>query len=245
MSIEVARRDFVKATLAVTAGAVISGRSHVADAQDDPYATYEPLPVPDSGEIQVGFALSPRANVIDTASAWEVFQDVSIERDGRRVRPFRLFTIGPSGEIIRMTGGLQVKPDYTYATAPMPQVVCVPAQSGTKEVTAFLQRAGQEADMVMSICTGAFQLGVAGLLDGKNATTHHDFFDTFEKRFPNANLIRGRRFVDNGRIATAGGLTSGFDMALHVVERYFGRETALQTADYMEYTHYAGLVTPG
>ena len=98
--------------------------------------------------------------------------------------------------------------------------------------------------MVMSICTGAYQLGIAGILDGLKATTHHEFFDTFEERFPKVELIRGRRFVDNGRIATAGGLTSGFDMALHIVERYFGRETALRTAEYMEYTHYAALVTP-
>lgn len=141
-----------------------------------------------------------------------------------------------------MTGGLQIKSDYTYDNAPMPNVVCVPAQSGGEAVTTFLQRSSTEADMVISICTGAFQLGAAGLLDGLNATTHHAFYDAFEKRYPKVNLIRARRFVDNGRIATAGGLTSGFDMALHVVERYFDRETALQTAEYMEYTHYAGLV---
>lgn len=237
------RRDFIK-TSVLAAGTVAMAAGFEARAEDDPYATHAPLPVPESGEIKVGFALSPRANVIDTASAWEVFQDVAVEREGRTVRPFRLYTIAPGEEVIRMTGGLQVKPDYTYASAPMPNVVCVPAQSGGKDVTAFLQRAAVEADIVMSICTGAFQLGVAGLLDGKNATTHHNYFDTFEKQFPNVNLIRGRRFVDNGRVATAGGLTSGFDMALHVVERYFGREVALQTAEYMEYTHYERLVTP-
>lgn len=237
------RRSFMKGTIMAAGAAALttSGKSR-ADDGTDPYATYDPLPVPESGEITVGFALSSGANVIDTASAWEVFQDAAVERDGRNVRPFRLFTIAPSDAVVRMTGGLQVKPDYTYANAPMPNVVCVPAQSGGKEVTAFLKRAGTEADMVMSICTGAFQLGVAGLLDGQNATTHHDFFDVFENRFPEVNLIRGRRFVDNGRVATAGGLTSGFDMALHVVERYFGRDVALRTAEYMEYTHYAGLV---
>ena len=67
------------------------------------------------------------------------------------------------------------------------------------------------------------------------ATTHHEFFDSFAKEFPDIELRRGLRFVDSGRIATAGGLTSGIDMALHVVARYFGVETAARTADYMEY----------
>jgi transcriptional regulator GlxA family with amidase domain len=89
---------------------------------------------------------------------------------------------------------------------------------------------------MMSVCTGAFQLGRAGLLAGKEATTHHDFFDRFAQAFPDVTLRRGHRFVEGSeRIATSGGLTSGVDLALRVVERYFGRQVAQNTADYMEY----------
>jgi len=63
--------------------------------------------------------------------------------------------------------------------------------------------------------------------------THHDFFEQFEKR--------GLRFVENEKISTAGGLTSGIDLALRVVDRYFGRDVAQQTATYMEYQAKAGL----
>ena len=87
----------------------------------------------------------------------------------------------------------------------------------------------------MSVCTGAFQLARAGLLEGIPATTHHDYFEDFAKEFPHIELRRGLRFVDSGRIATAGGLTSGIDMALHIVSRYFGVEAAEATATYMEY----------
>ena len=79
------------------------------------------------------------------------------------------------------------------------------------------------------------QLGRAGLLAGLKATTHHQFWDKFQTEFPDVALQRGLRFVDNGRIATAGGLTSGIDMALHVVARYFGDEVAASTAAYMEH----------
>jgi transcriptional regulator GlxA family with amidase domain len=88
----------------------------------------------------------------------------------------------------------------------------------------------------MSVCTGAFKLADAGLLDGKQATTHHDFWDGFATKFPKVQLQRGSRFVQSDEtIYTAGGLTSGIDLALHVVEKLYGREAADRTAAYMEY----------
>jgi transcriptional regulator GlxA family with amidase domain len=73
------------------------------------------------------------------------------------------------------------------------------------------------------------------LLNGKSATTHHDFIDKLEKGFPDVKVVRGVRFVEGDRISTAGGLSSGIDLALRVVERYFGRKVAENTATYMEY----------
>jgi transcriptional regulator GlxA family with amidase domain len=87
----------------------------------------------------------------------------------------------------------------------------------------------------MSICTGAFVLAETGLLDGKTATTHHQSWDDFEAAFPNVQVVRGPRFVEHDRVATAGGLTSGVDLALRVVERYVGRDAARATARFMEY----------
>ena len=86
------------------------------------------------------------------------------------------------------------------------------------------------------VCTGAFQLAEAGLLDGLAATTHHDFYESFADDYPDVRLERDVRFVENPRISTAGGLTSGIDLALRVVARYFGDEVASQTASYMEYS---------
>jgi transcriptional regulator GlxA family with amidase domain len=87
----------------------------------------------------------------------------------------------------------------------------------------------------MSVCTGAFVLGSAGLLSGQAATTHHEFYDRFAQAFPDVQLKRGVRFVENEKISTAGGLTSGIDLALHVVERYFGADVAQRTAEFMEH----------
>jgi YHS domain-containing protein len=87
----------------------------------------------------------------------------------------------------------------------------------------------------MSVCTGAFLLAATGLLDGHPATTHHSFYSQFATTFPKVQLQRGKRFVEGDGTATAGGLTSGIDLALRVVERYFGRDVAERTADLMEY----------
>jgi len=130
---------------------------------------------------------------------------------------------------------LKLVPDYTFETAPAPKVVVVPAQRGSKALHAYLRKVVESTDILMSVCTGAFQLGHAGLLKGKSATTHHDFFDRFERQFPEVTLKRGLRFVEEERISTAGGLSSGIDLALRVVDRYFGRDVAQQTAGYMEY----------
>jgi transcriptional regulator GlxA family with amidase domain len=111
-------------------------------------------------------------------------------------------------------------------------------------VLEWLRRASSSADLVMSVCTGAFVLARAGLLAGKRATTHHEFHDSFAERFPDTTLERGARFVESApNLATAGGLTSGIDLALRVVERYFGRDAAARTAAYMEYQG-RGWITP-
>jgi transcriptional regulator GlxA family with amidase domain len=203
-----------------------------------------PLRAPARGPIDVAFLVSDHATVIDFTGPWEVFQDVSLPERGDDDTAFRLFTVAASRSPVRVTGGLQLVPDYSVADAPSPRVVVVPAMRRSPAVLEWLRKTSQTADLVMSVCTGAFVLGYAGLLAGKPATTHHDFHDRFAAQFPDVTLERGARFVEcSANVATAGGLTSGIDLALHVVERYFGREVAQRTATYMEYQG-RGWITP-
>lgn len=200
----------------------------------------KPLSAPKTGRIQIAFVMTENATMIDFAGPWEVFTDVHVPSRGESMAeqmPFAVYTVGESREPIRTSGGMQVVPDYTFADAPEPDVVVVGAQrGGTPEMMEWLREQAASADVVMSVCTGAFQLARAGLLDGKRATTHHQFYDRLAERFPKVEVVRSKRFVrSDDVISTAGGLTSGIDLALHVVERYFGREVAQTTADYMEY----------
>jgi transcriptional regulator GlxA family with amidase domain len=176
--------------------------------------------------------------MIDFAGPWEVFQDVMVpERAASHDEqmPFQLFTVAEKAETLRVTGGMQVTPDYTFADAPPPRVTVIPAHRGSPATIGWIRTAAQRADLTMSVCTGAFHLARTGLLNGRAATTHHQFFDAFAREFPDVQVRRGVRFVEHEKVATAGGLSSGIDLALRVVERYFGRPVAERTASYMEY----------
>ena len=131
---------------------------------------------------------------------------------------------------------MQILPDYTIENAPSPKVIVIPAQSQpSAAVLEWIRKSSKTTDVTMSVCTGAFVLAKTGLLNGKSATTYHGAFGRFATQFPDIQLKRGARFVENGNLATAGGLSSGIDLALRVVERYYGREVARKTAYNMEY----------
>jgi len=203
-------------------------RTPVADAP------IVPLRAPDHGSIPVAFLISEGAVVIDFCGPWEVFQDVYIP--GRQDSPFRLYTVAESAAPIHASAGMKIVPDHTFESAPPPKVIVIPAQSGRSKATLeWIRQAARTADVTMSVCTGAFLLAKTGLLAGKSAATHHASYKSFAMEFADVHLKRGARFVDEGGLASAGGLSSGIDLALHVVARYFGRDVADRTADYMEY----------
>jgi transcriptional regulator GlxA family with amidase domain/YHS domain-containing protein len=99
----------------------------------------------------------------------------------------------------------------------------------------WIRNATQTSDVTMSVCTGAFVLAATGLLNGKAATTHHAAYSDLEMKFPDIQVKRGARFIEEGNLATAGGLTSGMDLALRVIGRYFGEEAIERTAFQLEY----------
>jgi transcriptional regulator GlxA family with amidase domain/YHS domain-containing protein len=191
-----------------------------------------PLAMPPDG-VPVAFLLADGAVPIDFAGPWEVFMDARVV--GRTQPAFNLYTVAETTAPVN-AGGLSIVPNYTLANAPAPKVIVVPAQSGpTASVKQWLSASARNADLIMSVCTGALILAETGLLDGHAATTHHSALTTLAMHYPNVSVVRGVRFVDGGNVATSAGLSAGIDLALHVVARYCGKETARLTAYDMEY----------
>ena len=194
-----------------------------------------------NGMIKVAFVISKHVNVMDVAGPWEVFSDTSLKNDkGEDIAPYQLYTVAASKAPLTSAGanrpGLTLTPDYDFAHAPKPDIVVVPAQTGSPELETWLKKVHAQHVTIMSVCTGAFKLAEAGLLDGKEATTHHWYFGNFTRDFPKVKLVKQVRYVQSDPVTfTAGGLTSGVDLALHLVTERFGRDVAQQTADFMEY----------
>lgn len=219
----------------LTAAIFATTSSSVAGAVND--APIERLAPPADGIIRTAFLVDRFHNVMDLAGAWEALGSAGAEGRG-----FQCYTVSPVRETLRL-GGVQMLPDYTFQDAPQPHVVVMGAQ-GSREgsdnnaaKSEWLRHVEPEAHVLMSVCTGAFVLARSGLIDGKLATTHHDYYDAFAEQFPQVQLVRGRRFVDNGKYISAGGLTSGIDSALHLIARYYGGEEAQRVAIYLE--HYS------
>ena len=238
------RRRFLTASATLSASTALPATHAFSAPNESNTSDVKGLPTekskftpPANGPIQVALVISEGVNVIDFSGPWGVFSSVMLgggTDHSMHKMPFDLITVSDKTEIVT-SGGLKLVPNYTFANVPETKVVVIPAQKGSDAMIEWLRKVAPTTDVTMSVCTGAFKLAKAGLLSGKAATTHHEFLDQLQKEYPDIQVKRGVRFVESEKISTAGGLTSGTDLALRVVERYFGREVAQTTATYMEY----------
>jgi transcriptional regulator GlxA family with amidase domain len=170
--------------------------------------------------------------LLDFAGPGEVFQAAGPK--------FKVYTVAASTEPVVSQGFVKIVPEYSIQDCPKPDLLVIPggATSATvknPDVIAWVKRVSGETEVTMSVCTGAFILAKAGLLDGQEATTHWFHLTRLGKAAPNIQVRSKVRFVDSGRIVTTAGVSAGIDGALHVVDRLIGREAAERTAHGMEY----------
>lgn len=177
------------------------------------------------------------AEVLDFCGPFEVF---SVASNQSELPSFNVVTVGGQAPITARNG-LSVNPDHTLETCPKPDIVLIPGGIGTRRelsnepLIEWIRKVADEAELVLSVCTGALLLGRAGLLDGLETTTHHVARDLLREIVPTCIVHEDRRFVDNGKVITSAGIAAGIDMSLHVVERLLGPDIATATARYMEY----------
>jgi transcriptional regulator GlxA family with amidase domain len=187
---------------------------------------------------QVGILIFDEVEVLDFAGPFEVFS-VSGRRNGRDL--FRVVTVAETQAAITARGGLSVNPAHSIDDCPALDILVVPGGFGTRRVLEndalmgwVVQRVA-EAELVLSVCTGALVLGKAGLLDGLDSTTHRSALELLREVAPRTRVHAERRIVDNGSIVIAAGVSAGIDAALYVVGRLHGQSCAVEAAGYMEY----------
>lgn len=186
----------------------------------------------------IAILIFDEVEVLDFAGPFEVF---AVTDEVRGYDTFHVVTVAPAPGPIRARNGLRVVPDHDFSNCPPPDLLVVPGGFGTRAlvrqplVVDWIRVQSARAELTMSVCTGAIVLGRAGVLDGLRATTHHECFDLLRENAPHTTIAETERFVDNGRILTAAGISAGIDCSLHVVARLLGPEAAETTARYMEY----------
>jgi len=190
------------------------------------------------GKVNVAILLFEGVELLDFAGPAEVF---GVAGEGQS---FRVFTVAESTDLVRAMGGVTVKPDYAVKDAPKADVLVVPGgnmRNLGESGRSWLKKTAKDAEIVMSVCMGAFLLADAGLIDDIEATTHRWGIENLKKAAPKCKVVSDRRFVDAGKVITTAGVTAGIDGALHVVERLYGKEAARWTAEeWMEYRREAG-----
>jgi len=190
------------------------------------------LTLPKSGVAKIAFVVSDNATLIDIAGPMQTFDQVQ----SPGTTGFQTFTVSETRKPIK-AGTVTIVPDYAFADAPDADIVVVGAQTGASEAyLGYLRRMAGRGKLMLSVCTGVSKFAAAGLLDGRDATSHHDYIDEFQKSYPKVHFLRDLPYVHSAPlIYTAGGETSGIELALHVIELYFDHDVAVKTARYMEY----------
>lgn len=184
----------------------------------------------------IGILLFDGAEELDALGPYEVFGATAALRDDLRV-----VTLAEGEGLVRCAKELRVQPDHTFADAPELDVVLVPGGQGTRRevdnpvLIDWLRRVATGCEWVTSVCTGALLLCEAGLCEGRRVTTHWGYIETLRKRYPSVEVLEGRRYVRDGGLVTAAGISAGIDMALWLVGQRFGVEAARTTRRIMEY----------
>ncbi len=199
--------------------------------------------LPDGEMLNVGIVIYDQVEELDFVGPYETFKAAGYQAArlrGLETKLITVFTVAEKPETVATSGGLRIQPDYSFADAPAINLLVIPGgyagpQMENPAMQEWLARVTPQARINSSVCNGALILAKTGLLDGHAATTHWGSLDRLAELFPSITVKRDVRWVDEGSVVTAAGVSAGIDMSLHLVERLFGRDVAEETAHYMEY----------
>ena len=191
-------------------------------------------------KMNVAIFVYEGVEILEFGGPAEVFQSAGARVGDEDITPFNVYTVAAAAGSVISQGFITIVPQFTIENCPKPDIIVFPGGStrssvDNPKVIAWTQAAAKDFAILMSVCTGAFILAKAGLLDGREATTWYGKIEDLKKAAPQTKIHTGTRYVDNGQIVTTAGVSAGIDGALHLVSRLYGEDAAHGVAKYMEY----------
>ncbi len=195
--------------------------------------------------LTAGILIYDNVDDLDFMGPLEVFTQVRLDEERRFAErtPIEILLVAQKEELVRTFGGMLVAQDCTFEECPPLDILVVPGGMGERlenhnpAILGFIRSRAGEVKTLASVSTGSFLLAGAGVLDGRTATTHYQSIDRMKDSFPKVKVEEGVRFVEDGKIITSAGISSGIDMTLRLVAIHFGRDIARATARYIEYPY--------
>jgi len=187
--------------------------------------------------MTIGVLIFDDAEELDFVGPWEVFTSARMGKPGA----LEVVTIAERLDPVRCAKGLRVLPDHGFADAPVLDVVLVPGGQGTRKevenpvLIEWLRKVGARCTWVTSVCTGSLLLHGAGFTSGRRITTHWNFVPTLRERAKDATVLDDVRYVQDGNLVTAAGVSAGIDMALWLVGQIFDPSYARTVQRYLQY----------
>ncbi len=186
-------------------------------------------------EPTIGILIYDDVEELDFVGPWEVLTP----KPGIAERN-RVLTIAAHDGPVRCAKGLRVLPDTSFTDAPRLDVLLVPGGKGSRGegrgvLVDWIRKVAPQARWLTSVCTGAFLLQEAQLLEGKRVTTHWAFIEQLRQRGGNLTVLENRRFVRDGKLVTAAGVSAGIDMSLWLMGQLHGVEIARKVQRLIEY----------
>jgi transcriptional regulator GlxA family with amidase domain len=201
----------------------------------------------DNLQITVGILIFDQVEVLDVAGPFEVFSVTRLNEKSRReessTSPFRVLLVSEKLSQVIAIGGLRLTPDVSIYNCPNLDLLLVPGGWGTRKevkndiLLKWIADMSAKTKITASVCTGSSLLGKAGLLDGRESTTHWRAFDFLREAAPKTKIRRDVLFTLTEPVFTSAGVSAGIDLALRIVSHFFGTEVGEATAQHMEYPY--------
>lgn len=199
----------------------------------------------DNLPITVGILIFDNVEVLDVAGPFEVFSVTRLneQRRFKELSPFKVILIAEKADQITAIGGLRLIPNFTIDNCPELDLLMVPGGWGTRRevnnttLIKWISKKASNTPLTASVCTGSSLLGKAGLLDGRDATTHWKAFDFLQESAPKVHIVKNVLFTLEEPIFTSAGVAAGIDLALCIASHFFGTEIGKATARHMEYPY--------